>query len=94
MHTLFRLFLCKTGSCHKIYHKKLAPVNYVKRARARRLARLEEERQLYLMRGKCPTHPKSTDLDRADEENVELIVACFCGDCAPSGAFSANTDSS
>ena len=28
-----------------------APVNYVKRARARRLARLEEQRQLDLMRG-------------------------------------------
>ena len=69
-----------------------APVNYVKRARARRLARLEEQRQLDLMRGKCPAHPKSTERNRADEENEELIAECFCGECAPSGAFIANSD--
>ena len=71
-----------------------APVNYVKRARARRLARLEEERKLTLMRGKCPTHPKSTERNRADEENEDLIADCFCGECGPSGAFIANSDSS
>ena len=71
-----------------------APVNYLKRARARKMARLEEERKLNLMREKCPTHPKSTDKDRADEENEGLISDCFCGECAPSGAFNADTDSS
>ena len=55
-----------------------APVNYVKRARARRLARLEEQRQLDLMR------EKSTEKSRADEEYEELIAECFCGEC---GAF-------
>ena len=59
----------------------VAPINYVKRARARRLARLEEQRQLDLMRGKCPAQ---------DEENEELIADCFCGGC--SGAFIANSD--
>ena len=49
-----------------------APVNYLKRARARKMARLEEERRL---REKCPTD-------------------CFCGGCAPSGAFNADKDSS
>ena len=68
----------------------VAPINYVKRARARRLARLEEQRQLDLMRGKCPAHPKSTERNRADEENEELIADCFCGEC--SGAFIANSD--
>ena len=59
----------------------VAPINYVKRARARRLARLEEQRQLDLMRGKCPAQ---------DEENEELIAGCFCGEC--SDAFIANSD--
>ena len=59
----------------------VAPINYVERARARRLARLEEQRQLDLMRGKCPAQ---------DEENEELIADCFCGEC--SGAFIANSD--
>ena len=71
-----------------------APVNYAKCARARRLARLEEQRQLDLMCGKCPMHPKSTERNRAVEENEDFIADCFCGECAPSGAFIANSDSS
>ena len=32
-----------------------APVNYLKRARARKMARLEQERRMNVMSGKCPT---------------------------------------
>ena len=32
-----------------------APVNYLKRARARKMARLEQERRTNVMSGKCPT---------------------------------------
>ena len=59
-----------------------APVNYVRRAREWRLARLEEEeRLLNLMRGECSKHPKPTDRARSVEEKEEILADCFCGEC-------------
>ena len=52
------------------------PVNYVRRTRERRLARLEEEeRLLNLTRGECSTHPKSTDRVRSVEEKEEILAS-------------------